>query len=301
MGDHPDVPDDLVEQVRSVCVGLPEAYEEEAWVGTRWCIRKKNFAHVVMIDAGWPPAYARAAGTDGPAVVLTFRSAGDELDALGQMGHPYFRPVWFPDIVGIFLDDDTDWNEVAELVTESYCVLAPKKLVELVDRPAPGEPVIVRPAEPGDAVAVAEIWRLGWRDGHLGHVPAELVAARTDESFATRAAERVGDTAVAVVDDEVAGFVMVVDDEVEQVYVGEDHRGTEVAATLLAEAERLVASNGHERAWLAVVAGNTRARRFYERNGWSDDGLFDHLAPGSTGPIVVPSHRYIKHLPADPS
>jgi len=26
-------------------------------------------------------------------------------------------------------------GEVAELVTESYCVLAPKKLVELVDRP----------------------------------------------------------------------------------------------------------------------------------------------------------------------
>jgi hypothetical protein len=27
------------------------------------------------------------------------------------------------------LDDDTDWEEVRELVTESYCVLAPKKLV----------------------------------------------------------------------------------------------------------------------------------------------------------------------------
>jgi len=28
-----------------------------------------------------------------------------------------------------------DWGEVAELVTESYCVLAPKKLVALVERP----------------------------------------------------------------------------------------------------------------------------------------------------------------------
>lgn len=34
------------------------------------------------------------------------------------------------------LDGDTDWDEVGELVTESYCVLAPKKLVALVDRPA---------------------------------------------------------------------------------------------------------------------------------------------------------------------
>jgi hypothetical protein len=33
------------------------------------------------------------------------------------------------------LDDHTDWDEVRELVIESYCVLAPKKLVDLVDRP----------------------------------------------------------------------------------------------------------------------------------------------------------------------
>jgi hypothetical protein len=32
------------------------------------------------------------------------------------------------------IDAGVDWDEVAELVTESYCVLAPKKLVELVDR-----------------------------------------------------------------------------------------------------------------------------------------------------------------------
>ncbi|MEV1176540.1 hypothetical protein AB0J09_49965, partial [Nonomuraea sp. NPDC049784] len=60
--------------------------------------------------------------------------------------------------------------------------------------------------------------------------------------------------------------------------------------------ERLVAANGHQRAWLAVVAGNARARRFYERNGWVDEGLFDHLAPNETGPVVVPAHRYVKHL-----
>jgi hypothetical protein len=41
-----------------------------------------------------------------------------------------------PEIVGVVLDAGVDWGEVAELVTESYCVLAPKKLVELVDRPS---------------------------------------------------------------------------------------------------------------------------------------------------------------------
>ena len=56
------VPRDVVAKLRLICLGLPDAYEESAWVGTRWCIRKKNFAHVLMIDAGWPPAYARLAG-----------------------------------------------------------------------------------------------------------------------------------------------------------------------------------------------------------------------------------------------
>jgi len=33
------------------------------------------------------------------------------------------------------LDGRTDWDEVAELMTESYCTMAPRKLVERVDRP----------------------------------------------------------------------------------------------------------------------------------------------------------------------
>lgn len=31
--------------------------------------------------------------------------------------------------------DGVDWDEVAELVTESYCALAPARLARLVDRP----------------------------------------------------------------------------------------------------------------------------------------------------------------------
>ena len=46
---------------------------------------------------------------------------------------PFFRPVWWPNIVGLVLDADTDWDEVAALLTKSYCVLAPKKLAALVD------------------------------------------------------------------------------------------------------------------------------------------------------------------------
>ncbi|GAB2646453.1 GNAT family N-acetyltransferase [Kribbella swartbergensis] len=154
----------------------------------------------------------------------------------------------------------------------------------------------IRPAEPADADAVAAIWYAGWGDGHLGHVPEELVAFRTKESFWTRAAERVADTTVAVVDGEVAGFVMVVGDEVEQVYVSREHRGSGVAGVLLSEAERQVKANGHSQAWLAVVTGNARARRFYERSGWTDTGAIEYPASTETGTLPVPCRRYVKQV-----
>jgi YjbR protein len=105
-------------------------------VGTRWRIRKRTFAHVLTIDTGWPPAYARAAGANGPITVLTFRSSGPELNALRNTGHPFFAPVWRADEVGMVLDEGVDWDEVAELLTESYCLLAPKRLGDLIDRPS---------------------------------------------------------------------------------------------------------------------------------------------------------------------
>jgi GNAT superfamily N-acetyltransferase len=89
---------------------------------------------------------------------------------------------------------------------------------------------------------------------------------------------------------------MVVNDEVEQVYVSGNHRGSGVAGTLIAEAERQVKTNGHDEAWLAVATGNARARRFYERSGWTDGGAFDYPASSDDGPIPVPCHRYVKKV-----
>jgi hypothetical protein len=127
--------DAVVERVRGVCSSLPEVGEQEAWVGVRWRVRTRTFAHVLVVDEGKPQAHARALGHGGPAIVLTFRSAGEELAVLEAAGPPFFSPIWFEDIVGLEIDDRTDWDEVAELCTESYCLLAPKKLAALVSRP----------------------------------------------------------------------------------------------------------------------------------------------------------------------
>ena len=121
-----DVPEEIEAELRAICLTLPDAYEEHAWKGTRWMVRKKSFAHVLGV--------ADARDADGD-VVLSFRAAADELDALRNAGHPFFYLGWGSDAMGMVLDDDTDWAEVRELVTESYCVLAPKKLIALIDRP----------------------------------------------------------------------------------------------------------------------------------------------------------------------
>ncbi len=132
MREHQNADDDVLGLLRTICFALPEATEQRAYAGTRWQVRSKSFAHVVLIENGWPPAYAKAAGADGPLTVLTFRADIAEHEALRVSGHPFFAPPWWRDMIGIELTKETDWQEVAELLTESYRLLAPQRLVTLL-------------------------------------------------------------------------------------------------------------------------------------------------------------------------
>jgi putative acetyltransferase len=156
---------------------------------------------------------------------------------------------------------------------------------------------VIRPATAEDMAAVAELWYVGWHDGHAGHVPEGLTAARTLEAFHERTPSRVADTTLAVAEDgELLGFIMVAGDEVEQVFVGRDARGTGLAAQLLAEAENQVAAGGHDVAWLAVVEGNARARAFYERQGWRDEGDLPYEVTAGGQTFISPCRRYVTRV-----
>lgn len=121
----------LVLRLRAICMRLPQAYEEPAWVGVRWMVRKRTFAHVLAIRAGWPPAYARAAGHAGPLEVVTFRTSDLVHDALGA-APGFFQCVWGTrwqtKVVGLKLDRRTNWTQLEELLVDSYALLAPAKL-----------------------------------------------------------------------------------------------------------------------------------------------------------------------------
>jgi hypothetical protein len=111
--------DDVLEPMRTICVALPEVEEKPMSNGYRWAVRKRTFSYLVEVN-----------GPDGDVVVTVFRSQPPELAALQNAGHPFF--AWGTNWVGMVLDAATDWTEVGELVADSYCIAAPKKLAAQV-------------------------------------------------------------------------------------------------------------------------------------------------------------------------
>ncbi|MGN6520407.1 MAG: hypothetical protein ACTHK2_13375 [Dokdonella sp.] len=128
----PRPPDPVLERLRSICAKLPESHEEDAWVGVRWRVRQKTFAHVLVLQEGWPPAYAEASRLQGPSYLLTFRTVEKAFQPERFNAPPFFRPRWFPDIMGLELADPIDWEDVGTLVRRSYLLLAPRKLAGMI-------------------------------------------------------------------------------------------------------------------------------------------------------------------------
>ncbi|GIF70731.1 MmcQ/YjbR family DNA-binding protein [Asanoa siamensis] len=131
-----DLPPAILDRLRPICLGLPEAHEQDAWVGVRWRIRARTFAHALVIDPSRNPERASSLGATGELVVMTFRAPDDEVGAFAHAGPPYFRADWGHNVVGLALDPTTDWTEVRELLTESYRIQAPKTLAALLADPA---------------------------------------------------------------------------------------------------------------------------------------------------------------------
>ena len=121
MADRPDLPDEMLRRLQATFATFPEITEERAWVGVRWQVRKATVAHVF--------------GGEDQRFRVTFRAEPDEVLAFEHLGEPYFRVGWGRNVVGLLLDDDTDWDEIVELLTDSYCIQAPTHLAAQVSRP----------------------------------------------------------------------------------------------------------------------------------------------------------------------
>lgn len=79
-------------------------------------------------------------------------------------------------------------------------------------------------------------------------------------------------TLIALSEDEPVGAACVYEEWLESLYVVPEKWGTGLAGELHDRALEVVRELGSERCHLWVLEDNARARRFYERRGWRENG-----------------------------
>jgi hypothetical protein len=120
--------EDPLERLRSICLAMPEATERLSHGEPTWFVRgKKTF--VMYADHHHDDRLAFwCAAPDGVQAEMV--SAEPER---------FFVPpyVGVRGWLGVRLDVSTDWDEIAEIATEAYRHVAPRKLVALLDSNGP--------------------------------------------------------------------------------------------------------------------------------------------------------------------
>jgi hypothetical protein len=123
------VSDDILVRLRAVCLALPEVTERLSHGAPTWFVRgKKTLATYVDNHHGdgrlaiWCPA---PPGVQGALV----SEEADRFFVPAYVGHR----GW----LGVRLDRDLDWDEVAGIVEDAYRLVAPKTLVAGLDAPEP--------------------------------------------------------------------------------------------------------------------------------------------------------------------
>jgi hypothetical protein len=108
-------------RLRRLCLALPEAHEVEAWGEPTFRVRNRIFAMY---------ASARSHHGAGRAAVWLKAAPGNQaLMVAADPGRFFVPPYVGPSgWVGVRLGRGTDWRELQDLITDSYCLVAPKRL-----------------------------------------------------------------------------------------------------------------------------------------------------------------------------
>lgn len=119
------VDDSIMRRLRAICGHdrLPEAMEAEAFGSPTFQVRTKNFAMLHQAEQGTAVWCKAAPG---------FQEALIERDPVRYFRPPYLGPKGW---IAAWLDaaTDPDWDEIEDLIVTSYRLVAPKRLVALLD------------------------------------------------------------------------------------------------------------------------------------------------------------------------
>lgn len=150
--------------------------------------------------------------------------------------------------------------------------------------------MVVRPAVPGDAAALAAVHVLTWQAAYRGLLSQDYLDAlhpsQREPGWRRWLGEIQPPAAVLVwVQEEAdpAGFVAVTPSrdpdaapgetgEITAIYLLPSSQGRGAGRELMAAAVRHLTVSGFRQATLWVLESNVRARRFYEAAGWRPDG-----------------------------
>ncbi|MFZ0666928.1 MAG: GNAT family N-acetyltransferase [Acidimicrobiales bacterium] len=149
--------------------------------------------------------------------------------------------------------------------------------------------MILRYAEPSEALAVATVHVRSWQSAYAGLLPEDYLNGLKPQeraeryTFHNRGPER-GETMVAVGDDdEICGFATYGPTPDSQsdgrsgqlyaLYVDPDHWRHGVGRLLITDVHERLTAFGFDEALLWVLVGNTRAENFYRSMGWKSDGI----------------------------
>ena len=138
--------------------------------------------------------------------------------------------------------------------------------------------------QPEDVDGVASVHIEAWQAAYRGVMAddfLDLSGEAVTEYWSMVAWRRDGNAFVARREGRIAGFAAVGDHRKDDIGVGEvyvlnvapEHWGTGVGTQLLHRAQERLHQLGFSDVVLYVATENARARRFYEREGWRDDGV----------------------------
>ena len=115
--------DDPLSRLRKVCLALPEATEKVAWGEPTFRVRDKIFAMFTDNHHG-----------DGRVALWCKAPPGVQEVLVGADPRRFYVPpyVGHKGWVGVRLDVKVDWDEVSDLVKDSYLMTAPKRLAALL-------------------------------------------------------------------------------------------------------------------------------------------------------------------------
>jgi GNAT superfamily N-acetyltransferase len=146
--------------------------------------------------------------------------------------------------------------------------------------------MILRTAQPSDAMAVARIHVRSWQTAYCGLLPDTYLDALLPEDRAARYDFATTDlakprTIVAEHEGVIRGFATTMPSrdpdaadhgELCALYVDPDDWGSRYGLALIEAADRHLSDCGFSSALLWMLEGNARADRFYRADGWRPDG-----------------------------